>query len=284
MILFVSDGRLGNQLFQYAFLATIVKPHERICCFKMEQFSESFELENPRFIAVKAGRNAFALFNRIIRPYVLMPLAKLGIVGYIAQEKRGNVSLPSVTNRRGWLPIRFVETNFFQSEKFFLPEKVKIGLNAHAVAEAETVISSLPEGNEKVFIHVRRGDYSAEVFNGERGIDLPKRYFEAAMRRIRAEVENPFFVFLSDDPEYVECCFESVQNKYVSRNGMLTDLALMSLCSYGIASNSSFSWWGAYFMQTKKRVIFPKYWYGWKSKQESHIDIQPSWGEVIDVD
>jgi hypothetical protein len=36
-------------------------------------------------------------------------------------------------------------------------------------------------------------------------------------------------------------------------------------------------------MKERKKVIFPKYWYGWKSKIESHIDIQPSWAKVIEV-
>jgi hypothetical protein len=38
--------------------------------------------------------------------------------------------------------------------------------------------------------------------------------------------------------------------------------ALMTLCEYGVCSNSSFSWWGAYLMKNKKIVIMPKYWYG----------------------
>ena len=92
-----------------------------------------------------------------------------------------------------------------------------------------------------------------------------------------------FFIFLSDDAGFVECCFEDIENKYISRNSMTVDLALMSLCLYGIVSNSSFSWWGAYMMKDRKKVVFPKYWYGWKNKVESHVDIQPEWAEVIEV-
>ena len=64
---------------------------------------------------------------------------------------------------------------------------------------------------------------------------------------------------------------------------MATDLAIMSLCEYGIVSNSSFSWWGAYLMKNRKEVIFPKYWYGWKQRVESHVGIQPEWAKLIDV-
>ena len=100
----------------------------------------------------------------------------------------------------------------------------------------------------------------------------------------RSYVENPFFVFLTDDPTFVECCFSDIENKTVSKNNMATDLAIMTSCEYGVVSNSSFSWWGAYLMKSRKKVIFPKYWYGWKHKTESHINIQPKWADVIDVE
>jgi len=131
---------------------------------------------------------------------------------------------------------------------------------------------------------VRRGDYLFEKYLDEVGIDLPRSYFTKAMEAIKKEVENPFFIFLSDDPAFVACCFQDEKNKYISRNDMGVDLALMTLCEYGIVSNSSFSWWGAYLMQNRKKVIFPNYWYGWKQKIASHIDVQPSWAEVIEVE
>ena len=65
---------------------------------------------------------------------------------------------------------------------------------------------------------------------------------------------------------------------------MPTDLAIMNLCEYGVVANSSFSWWGAWMMKNRKKVIFPKYWYGWKLRIESHVGIQPSWCEVIDIE
>ena len=63
---------------------------------------------------------------------------------------------------------------------------------------------------------------------------------------------------------------------------MGVDLAIMSLCEAGICSNSSFSWWGAYLIKDRKKVIMPRYWYGWKQKIESHIRIQPEWAETIE--
>lgn len=121
-----------------------------------------------------------------------------------------------------------------------------------------------------------------ESFLGERGIDLPKTYFSKAIERISEDTKNPFFIFLSDDPSYTRDCFLEVDNKLISKENMQVDLALMTLCEYGIASNSSFSWWGAQMMKKRRKVIFPKYWYGWKKKVLSHNDIVPSWGIELD--
>ena len=76
--------------------------------------------------------------------------------------------------------------------------------------------------------------------------------------------------------------FNEFQNKLVSYNIPQIDLAIMTLCNYGICSNSSFSWWGAYLIKNRKKIIFPSYWFGWKSRIESHPGIQPSWSDVID--
>lgn len=35
MIIFLADGRLGNQIFQYAFLKTISKKNETIVCLNV---------------------------------------------------------------------------------------------------------------------------------------------------------------------------------------------------------------------------------------------------------
>ena len=126
------------------------------------------------------------------------------------------------------------------------------------IEEAKKILIDIPNDFTKIFVHIRRGDYLFAKYLGSQGIDLPRQYFLDAMENIKQEVKNPYFIFLSDDSSFVDCCFDSIQNKYISNNNMAIDLALMSLCEYGIVSNSSFSWWGAYMMYSRKKVIFPK--------------------------
>ena len=121
-------------------------------------------------------------------------------------------------------------------------------------------------------------------FEGEVGINLPGSYFKNSIKRISETLEKPFFILISDDPLYVENYFAELEPKIISKNTMEVDLAIMTLCEAGIISNSSYSWWGAYLMKTKKKIISPKYWFGWKKNVESHIGIQPSFSEIIDFE
>lgn len=281
MILFFADGRLGNQLFQYAFLKTIAKENEKIISTNMKQFSEIFDIENKNFKQITPNKYFNFLLRKIVKPYILAALVKLKIISYIKQDRNEISALPTYKRQSGLLPITLVESNFFQSESFFDANKLDFTLKKEYLAEAKNFLSRINESFTKVFVHVRRGDYIFEKYLGVQGIDLPKSYFLIAIESIKQEIKNPYFVFLSDDPNYVECCFSQIENKIISRNNVGVDLAIMSLCDAGICSNSSFSWWGAYLMKGRKKVIMPKYWYGWRQKKESHIGIQPNWASTI---
>jgi hypothetical protein len=212
---------------------------------------------------------------------ILDLLLKIKLINGFIQLRTDVSSLPEIKKKMGILPFTYVKTGFFQTEKLFDPNQIAIKLKKPYIQKAKAIMKNLPIG-EKVFIHIRRGDYLIESFMGKRGIDLPKSYYIQAISLIEKEVKEPFYVFLTDDPEFVECCFKDIKNKYVSTECLAIDLSLMTLCQYGISSNSSFSWWGAFLAEKKEIIIFPNYWYGWKQRIHSHVDIQPTWGVTID--
>jgi hypothetical protein len=59
MIIFFADGRLGNQIFQYAFLNTIAKENELIVSTDMKQLSNTFDFVNTNFKQIKHQWNSY---------------------------------------------------------------------------------------------------------------------------------------------------------------------------------------------------------------------------------
>lgn len=279
MIFFISEGRLGNQLFQYAFLNHIAKANERIICFNMDIFKKNIATDNKKFIFLPKTKGIYKisyLFNAIFSF-----LSVLRLVGFVEEGSALKPPNKRLQISTGLFPIIFVKTGFFQSEDFFDKQDVDFYLKDNHLTKAKMLLAELEKDNV-VFIHVRRGDYLQEVYNGKQDISLPKAYYQNAINFFVDKLHNPFFVFLSDDGEYVQQEFAHIENKYISNNSMLVDLAIMSLCDYGVLSNSSFSWWGAYLSENKKNMIFPKYWFGWKSRYESHLSVQPQWATILD--
>ena len=283
MIIFFSGGGLGNQIFQYAFLKTIAKENELIVSTNMKQLVNTCELKNRNFKQISLNRFQRKLINSYFKPYIFQTLVKLKLIGYIKQNKNEKSFLPNFISQKGIFPITLVESHYFQSEVFFDKNLLNIKIKKRFIFKAESILDSMPNGQTKVFVHVRRGDYLLEEYLGESGIELPNKYFLDAIEIMKKKIENPYFIFLSDDPGHCESLFKEIKEKYISKNDINVDLAVMTLCEYGIVSNSSFSWWGAYLMKNRKKVIFPKYWFGWRQKIESNPGIQPEWANVIDI-
>ena len=286
MIIYYSSWGLGNELLQYTYLRSVAKNEEKIFCLGgMDELADSFDLNDPNFYIYSPSRFQNNIIRIIIFP-LLCWLAKNRIFNFLAHRRDKNgYFLQTPTKTIGLIPINIVRTGYFQSETLFIWDRIKFTIKDKYVVEALKVFNSFPKHQTKVFIHIRRGDFLKEIYNNKKGVSLPFSYYSKAIKLIEDEVSLPFFIFLSDDYEYVKQAFRHIDDsdKFISTKHPAVDLHLMALCEYGVCSNSTFSWWGSYLMKNSKKVFFPKYWYGWKTKDESHPGIQPSWSEVIDV-
>jgi len=291
MIFFVSDGRLGNQIFQYAFLNTIARKGERILCLDMAEFTATFDVEgsNGRLVVLcsklSKSRLGRLFFYQIIKPFLLFfmrTLVKTRIIGFAYQNRNKQGRYDSFSMHYGFFSFCFVDQGYFQSETFFSEKALDFKIKTRFLQKAEKFLSQIPSNYTKIFIHVRRGDYLRLFFEGEIGIDLPKTYYLKAINIINKEIDCPFFVFLSDDPQYIKDNYIEIENKLISDQSMQVDLAIMTLCDYGIIANSSFSWWGGRLMRNRKMAIVPKYWFGWKKQIEFPVGILPLWGKVLE--
>ena len=117
------------------------------------------------------------------------------------------------------------------------------------------------DSTNSVFIHARRGDMlSANGWCYKYG------YFRRAVKYIKKHVENPVFVFFTNTGS-IEWCKENAKifgldyskDKvyFVDWNvgvESYRDMQLMAHCKHGIITNSTFGWWGAYFIKNPNKI------------------------------
>ena len=120
---------------------------------------------------------------------------------------------------------------------------------------------------ESISLHIRRGDYTVNPNHPTQTVE----YYDKALSNFDSKI--PVFVF-SDDPSW---CHEQKlfsDDRFLISDGNATefDLCLMSLCTYHIIANSSFSWWGAWLAKSKK-IIAPKNWFSAECSNKSIQDV-----------
>lgn len=117
------------------------------------------------------------------------------------------------------------------------------------------------DGCNAVAIHARRGDMlSANGWCYKYG------YFRRAVKHIRKHVDNPVFVFFTN-PGSIEWCRENgrifgldyARDKvyfvdWNSSHDSYRDMQLMGHCKHAIITNSTFGWWGAYFITNPEKI------------------------------
>ncbi len=315
MLFYIAEGRIGNQIFQYAFLKTIsYKLKQKVISFGFDELSETFDgvdifvIKNP-FYPIKDKKRFRAIYwwyNYIfyrIRDSLDL-LSDKGLISciehderikgakYIDQKSEETDKKINETNiKKDWeLKIGlirkfvFVKPGFFQSERFFSPDLLNIKIKQRFLYEAQRFIETrLPKDAYKVFVHFRAGDYkNFRIFGKE--VIPPLPYYKNLIKWFEENRKNCFFIIPTDEPNEAENLFFDIRNKVISKNHHGVDMAIMSLCDGAILSPSSFSWWGAYFMKKRDIVFAPKYWTGWKSKIEYPPGCFPSFAKEVQIE
>lgn len=121
------------------------------------------------------------------------------------------------------------------------------------------------QSTESVAIHIRKGkDY---MMRPEVKDVCTINYYLRAVNIIKERVSNPKFYVFTDNADWVNENLKGIAYKLVDINpavgwGNHFDMQLMSLCKHNIIANSTYSWWGAYLNQNKKKIVIaPKKWF-----------------------
>lgn len=300
-------GRLGNQLFQYAF-AKAIKHAQGSTEPLVFDFSSVYRAGSPE----DGFEDALKYFNvekykteeKLMRKYtsffqkLLYLLYKLDVkFGYFKSKESWyslfrNHGLLFVSHNGGnaqyYYPIYhkylnhgtfdniicngyFAVPALFEHIKPILMEEFTPKLPPRSEnSELYDVIYS----TNSVCVSIRRGDYLDEQ-NKKKFLVCDINYFNAAIRKAKDVVQKPVFVFFSDDIEWVKNNISvDAPSFYESgKDPVWEKLRLMYSCKHFIISNSTFSWWAQFLSRNSenKVVISPDHWFNIKIEGRSSL-------------
>ncbi|WP_143865667.1 MULTISPECIES: alpha-1,2-fucosyltransferase [Bacteroides] len=304
---YIRGGRLGNQLFQYAYIRHLQKhnPEQKVCYHFDEVYqagsSEDDFVNALKFFKVKdveeSGTNPkLSLIQKILlRIYWrFFPHRDNEYERNIFQKRW--VRLMDVFNLKyldvGYHKFRdkvegdVIVSGCFESEKYFADIKNEILEEIkplRGISEKNQLMLERMRNTNSVLLSVRRGDFVYDTkFSSMHAVCTPK-YYERAWEYMKAHVENPVLFIFSNDIEWVKQNLDfGVETHYESGNDPSWEaLELMSNCKHFIISNSTFNWWAQYKSTNNEKIVCaPARWWNGPLKPDLFLD---NWA-LISVD
>ena len=262
-----SNGRLGNQMFQYAALRGIAAKRGYDWIIPPETYDH---------------KDNYGLFETFEMTNVKE--SNLGFVDGQSVEENDFCFIPEFFEE---CPDNVSLEGYFQTEKYFshITDEIRqdFTFKREYLTSCEEYINSLDSA--PIFLHVRQLD---NIGREDYHPILPISFFQEALSNFSND--TPCFVFTDDmnwcksqeffkqerflfNQNNQKYSYKTVDGKGQMQNTLLpqVDLCLMSLCSGGIIANSSFSWWGAWLQNNRGKIIAPnpKKWFG---SAMAHLD------------
>ncbi len=266
-----SNGRLGNQMFQYAGLRGIAA-------------HKNYEWLIPE--PTTYGDSNYGLFDCFQ-------------MSNVTDKNFGYINANSIATGCFHFDQEFFDNcpdnvnlhDYFQTEKYF--EHISDSIREDFTFKSEIVeacFEIISEAKNPIFIHIRRGDY----VNHQHSHPLcPITYYEKSLRYFNDA--SDVFVF-SDDTDWckeqelfsddrflisdLNLRYDQTSDTNDGRIKSLIpyyDLCLMSMCEGGIIANSSLSWWGAWLIKNPKQpIVAPNPWFGEMYRHYDMSDLIPS--------
>ena len=280
LILFVGDGRLGNQVFQYAALSSFAPEGSRILAVGLEDLEKMFELGGPGLRVLASGLWRKRFVKYLVRPLLLYPLARwLRLISYAREREHGGAYAGNdgrLDIRRGlFRGVLFVDGGYYQNSEYwpqlFPPRCLRLRAQWRDAAQRAVPQLASCGAHRPFFLHVRRGDYVGFSSHGVSNLMLPTEFFRAGIARIRAGTPagtpGRLLIVVTDDARWAESELADIPGKRIVSSSPWLDFAVMAECESGIVSNSTFSLAAALFMREPVIVIAPRYWFGFRQQQ-----------------
>jgi len=269
--------RMGNQLFQYAFIKAL-----------SEKLDTSFFLNDKIEKIIASDYFHLEGYNPVLNPLKRIYF-KLKRGNLFTHQNTVAIDAYSDTVLAG-LSNQVIYGGYFQSELFFknIADKISgyIRVKEKYKKEFNSLYKNTFSNNKVIAVHIRRGDYLNLGYwwtenMGSNNLTLPLDYYMNCLDQLK-DKHNHKIIFVSDDIEFVRDNFGHIKNAEFASNSMIIDFQMIMNADVCILANSSFAWWAAYLNPKKSKLVFcPEYWLGFKIKREypEHI-IPESWKRV----
>ncbi len=282
MISIMVQGRLGNQMFQYAFLRALQEQgyDDQInLCFDFVKAVNGFEdsLKDFNVCEYKStnqfGLSLFQKLGKGINYYFLNQHRKTEL-----EEQAYQLKGIKFWNQLGffWLSQGYYEfqkpkyknkeaIGYFESARYFEPIKEKIQEELtpkYDKLEKNKRLYDLIENSESVCITIRRGDFLSSKHKKTFFV-CTEEYFDKGIEYMQKHLKNPKFFVFSDDVEWCKNNMKFPENTEFEDGSdpVWEKLRLMYSCKHFIISNSTFSWWAQYLSRNpEKIVVAPNRW------------------------
>ncbi|WP_129713796.1 alpha-1,2-fucosyltransferase [Pedobacter sp. SYP-B3415] len=266
------NGRLGNQLFQFAFF----------CYLKSQAPRKTIFFINPHHATLGRYFDLGGYNNLTLNSKIYSVLARtLSRMIPLKRNYIQNIYVPKPVE-----PIdRTLYTGFFQTDFYYErtpePYKPAFKIKPKYTRQFDRMFGEDFKNNKTVVVHIRRTDY---LTYKKRDISLPITYFDEQLQTID-NLDQYKVYFVSDDITYVKAYFGEKPNFVYSYNNEIIDFQIILNADIKIISNSSFSWWGAYLSGKQSQVIAPKNWMGFRIGKEHPKQVMTkrfTWRDVKD--
>ena len=269
-------GGLGNQMFQYAALRSMMLKYGQdgsICLKGITNKTHNIYSLNhfaiDESIKIANNENLKSYINYLIYGFYCLFLVKKEN-GFKVMEriqpiinKLGMYCVPdgyikiSKFNRKNNVMIGYYQsTKYFDEYKDIIKKELKV---KEKIDEKNIEIFNDIKDSNSICVHIRRGDY---VGTNHQVCD--NNYYYEAMSLMDKKIENAKFFIFSDDIDWVKNNMSFDKNVVFveGKNVNYEELRLMYTCKHFIISNSSFSWWAQYLTDNKERItIAPSKWF-----------------------
>lgn len=273
----LTDG-LGNQMFQYAFALALQRVGNKPVMLDVSWFPEfGGKLNKATFrnygmtpFKLSLHYTPFGYAHNMVygKGWFGQLMKRWHIRRHFVREKKLDCALANLVR----VPQPLVVRGFFQREEYarsvrhLLLDEFTVDESTLDSANKAMLAAIRAAGNRAVMVHIRRGDYLNPGVAQVHGT-CSAEYYRKAEQYIAEKTGDRLHLFLfSDDPEWVLENYKTENDITVvninSADAGHLDINLMRHCAHAITANSTFSWWGAWLINSPERVVVaPATWF-----------------------